>query len=164
MPRPTAVRLIAVLQPADAGAAWLIQAGGDGAMVRPVSAPALPSGKSFELWAVPGAGAPMSLGLLSGDRVTVLDLGGAARARLVPGALLAVSIEPAGGSPTGAPTGPVVYTGRLAPLAPGEAPAAGEAPATGRAPAPDGATNAGPPAPKPADLPAQLTAPPAPRP
>jgi anti-sigma-K factor RskA len=26
---------------------------------------------------------------------------------------LAVSVEPPGGSPTGAPTGPVVYTGRV---------------------------------------------------
>ena len=29
------------------------------------------------------------------------------------GATLAVSVEPKGGSPTGAPTGPVVYSGRL---------------------------------------------------
>lgn len=140
-PRPSAVPLVAVLQPADADAAWLMEAGGEGATVRPVGAPALPPGKSFELWAVPGAGAPVSLGLLGEDRATVLDLGGAARARLTPGALLALSIEPAGGSPTGAPTGPIVYSGRLAPLsatAPSEA---------------DG------PAPPQGELPAQLTAP-----
>jgi len=30
-----------------------------------------------------------------------------------PGVVMAVSIEPPGGSPTGAPTGPVVYTGSI---------------------------------------------------
>jgi anti-sigma-K factor RskA len=31
----------------------------------------------------------------------------------VPKATFAVTVEPAGGSPTGGPTGPVVYTGEL---------------------------------------------------
>jgi anti-sigma-K factor RskA len=29
--------------------------------------------------------------------------------------IFAISIEPKGGSPTGVPTGPIVYTGRLIP-------------------------------------------------
>jgi anti-sigma-K factor RskA len=33
--------------------------------------------------------------------------------RLKPGATLAVSVEPVGGSPTGQPTGPVILTGKL---------------------------------------------------
>jgi anti-sigma-K factor RskA len=32
--------------------------------------------------------------------------------------VFAISVEPLGGSPTGAPTGPVVYSGRLVTLAP----------------------------------------------
>ena len=32
------------------------------------------------------------------------------------GGLLAVSVEPPGGSPSGAPTGPIVYTGELVPM------------------------------------------------
>ena len=62
-----------------------------------------------------GGGNPRSLGLLKADGVTVLD-----RRRLPPAllaggtALLAVSVEPPGGSPTGVPTGPVVYAGKLA--------------------------------------------------
>jgi anti-sigma-K factor RskA len=115
--RPPPVQLLAVLQPVTARAAWLIQARADGATVRPISAPPLPSDRSFELWLVPSTGTPVSLGLLSGERATVLDLGPALRRRLLPDSLLAVSIEPSGGSRTGAPTGPVVYSGRLTSLA-----------------------------------------------
>ncbi|MBU4531389.1 MAG: anti-sigma factor [Hoeflea sp.] len=69
-------------------------------------------GKSLELWLVPGEGAPVSLGLVPGDGgqlVLTPDLTG----RLSAGALLAISLEPVGGSPTGAPTGPVVLSGEL---------------------------------------------------
>jgi anti-sigma-K factor RskA len=68
----------------------------------------------LELWSVPEQGAPKSLGLISASGVTVLP-----RERLPAGLLrgatqaLAVSVEPPGGSPTGAPTGPVVYAGKL---------------------------------------------------
>ena len=70
-------------------------------------------GKALELWLVPGEGVPVSLGLVpdNGGRL-VLDKGLAGR--LSAGALIAVSLEPAGGSPTGAPTGPVVLSGALA--------------------------------------------------
>jgi anti-sigma-K factor RskA len=90
---------------------------GDGqAMVmRPLQPVALPANRVLELWAVPPQGAPRSLGLISAQGVTVLQ-----RERLPPSLLdagktaaLAVSVEPPGGSPTGAPTGPVVYAGKL---------------------------------------------------
>lgn len=69
-------------------------------------------GKALELWLVPGEGAPVSLGLVPGDGGRlVIDQGVAGR--LSAGALIAVSIEPEGGSPTGAPTGPVVLSGAL---------------------------------------------------
>ena len=32
------------------------------------------------------------------------------------GGMIAVSVEPPGGSPSGAPTGPIVYTGELVPM------------------------------------------------
>jgi anti-sigma-K factor RskA len=47
-------------------------------------------------------------------RPTVLAPQGADRGRIAPGATLAISIEPLGGSPTGLPTGPVVATGVVA--------------------------------------------------
>ena len=64
---------------------------------------------TLELWAVPPQGAPRSLGLISADGATVLKKGAA----LAGATSLAVSLEPPGGSPTGAPTGPILYAGKL---------------------------------------------------
>ena len=58
---------------------------------------------------MPAHGAPRSLGLLPGGSGTV-----ALRGQVLAGAdTLAVTLEPAGGSPTGAPTGPIVYAGKF---------------------------------------------------
>jgi anti-sigma-K factor RskA len=75
---------------------------------RPVQAA---TSQSFELWLIPvGGGAPQSLAVL-GTLDSRIDLGVAVIARLTHGTKLAVSVEPAGGSPTGAPTGPVIAIG-----------------------------------------------------
>jgi anti-sigma-K factor RskA len=75
-------------------------------VIRRVTDPA-PADRSYELWAVPTGGMPKSLGLLEQARYTA-DL------TLEPANLtLAVSLEPKGGSITGAPTGPIVFTGTL---------------------------------------------------
>ena len=74
------------------------------------------AGKAYELWAVPaGEGAkPVSLGLVARpERRSIATVTPAGWRD--PNLLLAVSVEPAGGSPTGAPTGPVVYKGKLIP-------------------------------------------------
>lgn len=69
----------------------------------------------FELWALPGANAPpISLGLLPAQGDAVLAVSEHVRPILEEGAALAVSVEPPGGSPTGQPTGPVRYHGKLA--------------------------------------------------
>jgi anti-sigma-K factor RskA len=74
------------------------------------------SDASLELWALPKGGKPKSLGLISdGDRPgrnrTVLRLAAVADKTLSDVPMLAVSLEPRGGSPTGSPTGPVLYSG-----------------------------------------------------
>lgn len=74
--------------------------------------PALPPGKSFELWMVPGGqAAPVSLGVIKTDRAQTVRLTAAASQMLSTIQGLAVSVEPEGGSPTGAPTGPVILSG-----------------------------------------------------
>ena len=68
-------------------------------------------GRVLELWLIAeGAPAPVSLGVLPEDTVTQITLPEALAAQMT-GALLAISDEPPGGSPTGAPTGDVLAAG-----------------------------------------------------
>ena len=119
-PPPTLPPVVVVLQstggdPTVAGSV-VASFSGDGRAVvaRPLTPVSLKSDRVMELWWAPEKGAPTSLGLMRSDGVTVL-----ARGQL-PGGLkksgidhLAVSVEPPGGSPTGKPTGPVVFYGKL---------------------------------------------------
>jgi anti-sigma-K factor RskA len=59
----------------------------------------------YQLWLIVGDAAPVSLGLIDAPTITRPVAG------LPEGAVIAVSLEPAGGSTTGAPTGPVLVTG-----------------------------------------------------
>ncbi len=68
------------------------------------------AGRSLELWALPRGAQPRSLGLVS-DQKAILRLAAAADQSLGDVPALAVSLEPQGGSPTGQPTGPVLYMG-----------------------------------------------------
>lgn len=78
-------------------------------VLRPIDSPALGAQQALELWAVPAAGSPRSLGLVRADGTTTL-----LRQQLLRDtAAFAVSVEPAGGSPTGAPTGPIVSLGKI---------------------------------------------------
>ena len=73
-------------------------------------------GKSLELWVLPTEGSPRSLGLVanaSGDTLIRLRT---TDARMQGANALAVSLEPAGGSPTKLPTGPVLCSGAIAPV------------------------------------------------
>lgn len=81
--------------------------------LRVAAGPGVPDARVAQLWVIGGDGVPHSLGLLAA-RPTVLATRGADRGRIAPGATLAISIEPLGGSPTGLPTGPVVATGVVA--------------------------------------------------
>ena len=75
--------------------------------------PVMASGTSWELWMLPeGKGAPVSLGLVTTDRDQVMKLKPALAARMESAWAVAMSIEPAGGSPSGAPTGPVIFKGQ----------------------------------------------------
>ncbi|PTQ59483.1 anti-sigma-K factor RskA [Sphingomonas sp. PP-CE-3G-477] len=81
--------------------------------LRVAAGPGVPDARVAQLWVIGGDGVPHSLGLLSG-RPTSLAPKGIDRGRIAPGATLAISVEPLGGSPTGLPTGPVVATGVVA--------------------------------------------------
>lgn len=71
--------------------------------------------KSLELWLVEGEQPPISLGVLPQTGQGEVDVPEELRARLTEGVVLAVSLEPFGGSPTGQATGPVVALGEVRP-------------------------------------------------
>lgn len=65
---------------------------------------------SLQLWAIPAGAKPISLGLLKSSEPTLLTVN---NVTLSQGVTIAISLEPQGGSPTGQPTGPVVFSGAL---------------------------------------------------
>lgn len=68
---------------------------------------------SNELWVIPAGGKPKSLGTMPKSKQMHMQLANALATLLQQGATIAISVEPRGGSPTGAPTGPVVASGSL---------------------------------------------------
>ncbi len=98
----------ALLMPGAAGPAFLVMVTKDGYATIIATNPDAPPGRSLELWGLPeGATVPVSLG--------VLPTKGRLRMKAVvpAGTQLLVSSEPVGGSRIGAPTGPVLYVGRM---------------------------------------------------
>ena len=73
-----------------------------------VAGAAADASQDYELWIIVGDAAPVSLGVLRGDSIT-LPIPEAAAI----GHVLAVTLEQRGGSPTGAPLGPIVAAGAL---------------------------------------------------
>jgi anti-sigma-K factor RskA len=69
-----------------------------------------------ELWLVPPEGKPHSLGVLRADRAVTITIPPGLIPHTTRNAVLAVSLEPPGGSPTGQPTGPVIASGKLTTL------------------------------------------------
>lgn len=105
---PAGGRYLAVVQGGGALPALIVRVDTQTglAQVRPVGADA-PAGRSLELWYV-GAGGAQPLGLVGAAPSQVRLPQGTA-----PDGVIAVSVEPPGGSPSGQPTGPVIYTGKL---------------------------------------------------
>lgn len=80
-------------------------------LIRAATVAPMPS-NSYELWVVPQTGAPISLGVVEQTGETERDVAETVRPLLTTGATLAVSLEPVGGSTTGAPT-TVMFVGAL---------------------------------------------------
>lgn len=103
---PTGAKYVAVVTADDSGQTGLLihfDTGTGVATVIPAGAKP-PDGSSYEMWHLPqGATTPVSLGLLPENAI--------ARQTIVAGEgdLFAISLEPAGGSPTGQPTQPVYH-------------------------------------------------------
>jgi anti-sigma-K factor RskA len=98
---------------------WLLSEAGQGGetnrlRLRPVAAEAAQPDRDYELWVVPEEGQPLSLGVIPvGDDVLQIELSESVRAALEKSRTLAISLEPKGGSTTGAPTGPILHVTKL---------------------------------------------------
>lgn len=68
-------------------------------------------GRDHELWLVAGGNAPVSLGVLGRLEAVSIALRPEQSSQIASGAVLAVSDEPLGGSPTGVATGPIIAAG-----------------------------------------------------
>jgi anti-sigma-K factor RskA len=72
--------------------------------------------RALQLWVIAPGDRPRSLGLIQPAQATHVNLAPDLAMRVAPDAVLAVSVEPPGGSPTGLPTGPVIANGKLTTL------------------------------------------------
>lgn len=109
-------RYRATLLTADAQPALKVEAHADYLQVEPLTLAAVDADRSLELWAIPADGKPISLGVIPLGGKGKVELSEAQKALIGKPIALAVSLEPKGGSPTGQPTGPVLYQGALAAL------------------------------------------------
>lgn len=98
---PVETRLTAPDQPLEVSASV-----DDGVLrLARIAGPDAPAGRSYEAWIIRPESAPVSIGLLR-DRIET-------SANLPDGSVVAISVEPQGGSPTGQPTGPVILSAAL---------------------------------------------------
>ena len=105
--------LVVVLAGSDAKPALIASADRSGRYlsVKAVARVDIPADRTLELWMLPQGANPRSLGLIDASGAVRVALPGPAEEALRNIPALAVSLEPRGGSPTGLPTGPVLYSG-----------------------------------------------------
>ena len=124
-PAQLGARLVAVLQQEPTAPAFLLTVDPQSRtlVVRRVSAtPEV--GRSYELWLISSQfPAPKSLGIVGNDEFTQRQIPGNFDVATLRAASYAVSLEPSGGSPSGVPTGPVLFTGKIVESVPTAAPA-----------------------------------------
>lgn len=82
-------------------------------VIVPATPATLAADRSAELWLLPPGEKPISLGVIGSNKSTTVHLRPDLLARLSAKALLAVSNEPLGGSPTGQPTGAIIAKGAI---------------------------------------------------
>jgi anti-sigma-K factor RskA len=102
----------------DGTPGWLASVDAARGTVLMVPVPSAPdsTGRVPELWLIPAGKAPVSLGAVSITKSHTVTVPQNARAALVAGSILAITLEPASGIPHAAPTGAIVAKGTIQPL------------------------------------------------
>jgi len=110
--RAPALTPLAVLSSDQHQGQWIVSVSSthDRIQLAPLHIAGINPGKSFELWAIPAGQSPVSLGVIKERASSNITI---AEQRFLTNATLAVSLEPKGGSPTGQPTGPVLYSAKI---------------------------------------------------
>ena len=112
--------LVGVVQGTQAQPLWVLNASrGDHSLTLRSLPPTLPASddQDYELWLLPESGVPISLSVLPTEGAELrITLNHEQVKQLLQSRSLAISLEPHGGSPTGQPTGPVVYQTQLVDL------------------------------------------------
>lgn len=113
-PRDT-TELVAALQPSQSDVSFLARYDEAAGELR-LSGSGTPAGagNDYELWFIEGEDDPISMGVVAIDEPQVVLVDQELRGRLAQDITLAVTLETAGGSPTGAPQGPIVAAGPIA--------------------------------------------------
>ncbi len=114
---PSPQPLVASLQATDAGPSYLarIDPATSRLVIRAVHADA-DATRVPELWLIPSDGVARSLGVIERDGASEITIPAPVQEFMGSGAMLAISLEPPGGSTTGQPTGPVIAAGRVGEL------------------------------------------------
>ena len=122
VPSAQPAQFVAVFQKDDQSPAFLMSVDTEKRIVtvRQVSAEQL-ADKSYELWIVAAGAAPRSLGIIGKDEYTVRATLAGYDPTVINDATYGISLEPLGGSPTGAPTGPVIHA-KLIQVTPSQTP------------------------------------------
>src|SRR6201999_547146 len=88
--------------------------------VRRVSATPEP-GRSYQLWLLPPDGTQISMGIVGTEEFTTRQIPSSLGNDTLRASRYVISLEQAGGSPTGTISGPVLFTGRVIQTVPGAA-------------------------------------------
>jgi anti-sigma-K factor RskA len=124
VPAPSSGQFVAVLQQGGNSPAFIltVDAATKNFTVRRVGAQPEP-GKSFELWLISDKlPQPRSLGVIGGSDFTERPVLSSYDANTINGATYAVTVEPAGGSPSGSPSSAPIFSGKLIESVPPSAP------------------------------------------
>jgi anti-sigma-K factor RskA len=110
-----ATKPVTPLQHDDGTPGWLASVDAAKGAVLMVPVPSAPDaqGRVPELWLIPAGRAPISLGAVSINRSHTVTVPPAARAALVTGSILAITLEPPVGIPHAAPSSAVIAKGTI---------------------------------------------------
>jgi len=112
-PTPSRMFLTGVLTNPAGKPTWVIRANRHHMRLSTLEPVSVPAGHAYQLWAIVPGRQPISMGLLPTQPGQSPVLSAPQRIDMKSVQMVAVTMEPAGGSPTGQPTGPILFKAYL---------------------------------------------------